>query len=142
LSNTVMLNEQDAVLPPASVALNVITLVVVDAPFGKAEPLAKPVVRETLTPAQLSVAVGVAKVCTEVHWLRSVLTVLLAGQLMLGGCTSLTVTKNEQVDELPLPSVARHVTTVLPRGKAEPLFRPLRRVSVGGGEQLSDAEIE
>ena len=137
-----MLNEQEAVLPPASVALNVMMLVDDGVPLGKAEPLAKPVIRATVAPAQLSNADGVANVWTAVHRLRSMFTVLLTGQEMLGGCRSLTVTVNEQVDEFRLPSVARQVTTVLPRGKTELLFRPPRRVSVGGGEQLSEAKIE
>lgn len=139
LSTTVILKEQTEVFPPASVALNVMILVAVGVPFGKAEPLAKPVMRATVTPEQLSVAVGVAKVWIEVQRPVFMFTVRLGGQAMLGNWLSTTVTLNEQAAVSPLPSVAFQVTTVMPRGKDEPLFRPVRRASVGGGEQLSDA---
>ena len=55
LSLTVIVNEQLAVFPDASVA-RYVTVVV---PTGKDAPLAKPAVRLTVTPEQLSLAVGV-----------------------------------------------------------------------------------
>ena len=48
-------------------------------------------------------------------------TVMLAGQVTAGGWLSITVTVNEQVDVLPLPSVAVAMTVVVPRGKTVPL---------------------
>jgi hypothetical protein len=55
LSTTVTVNEQLAVFAAASVA-RCVTVVV---PTGKDAPLAKPAVRLTETPEQLSLAVGV-----------------------------------------------------------------------------------
>ena len=54
VSFTVTVNEQVAVLPPASVAVQLTGVV----PFGKAEPEAG--VQATVTPGQLSVAVAFA----------------------------------------------------------------------------------
>jgi hypothetical protein len=45
---------------------------------------------------------------------------MLAGQAMVGGCVSLTVTVNEHVPVPPEPSVAVQVTVVAPTGKTEP----------------------
>jgi hypothetical protein len=55
LSLTVIVNEQLAVFPDASVAVCVTVVV----PTGKESPLAKPAVRLTETPEQLSLAAGV-----------------------------------------------------------------------------------
>jgi hypothetical protein len=49
------------------------------------------------------------------------LTVRFAGQVICGGCVSLTVTVKLQVLLLPLPSRAVLVTVVTPMGKAKPL---------------------
>ncbi len=46
---------------------------------------------------------------------------MFAGQVMVGGCVSLTVTVKVQVAVLPLMSVAVQVTFVVPLGKLEPL---------------------
>jgi len=46
--------------------------------------------------------------------------VTLAGQVMAGGCVSLTVTVNLQIFVLPEVSVAVQVTVVVPFGKVEP----------------------
>jgi hypothetical protein len=46
---------------------------------------------------------------------------MLAGHVVTGGCVSLTVTVNEQLDELPDGSVAVHVTVVVPTANVDPL---------------------
>ena len=46
---------------------------------------------------------------------------MLAGQLMVGGCVSLTVTVKVQLAELPAASLTVQVTVLTPLGKAEPL---------------------
>ena len=45
---------------------------------------------------------------------------ILAGQVMTGGCVSLTVTVNVQLAVKPAASVAEHVTVVTPFRKPEP----------------------
>ena len=50
--------------------------------------------------------------------------VMVAGQLIVGGSLSVTVTVKEQVAVLPLASVTLNVLTVVPLGKAEPLAKP------------------
>jgi len=63
-------------------------------------------------------------------------TVVLLGQAKVGGVWSVTVTRNEQVDELPAASVAVRVTTCEPVNvvPAAGLW-----VSFGLAEQLSEA---
>jgi len=64
---------------------------------------------------QLSDTTGAAYVTTDEQRFGSVGFVILAGELMPGGCVSLTVTVNEQgAEELPLVSVAVQVTVVVP----------------------------
>ena len=53
--------------------------------------------------------------------------VTLAGQVMVGGCVSLTVTVNVQ----PVPEEGVQVTVVVPTGKKEPL----------AGEQLTVPQV-
>ena len=50
---------------------------------------------------------------------------MLAGQVMLGACTSFTVMRKEQVRVLFDASVALQTTVVMPFGKAEPDTNPL-----------------
>ena len=96
----VMVNEQVAVLPDASVAV-FITVVV---PFGNTEPEGG--LLTTVTPGQLSLAVTI-KVTTAVQRPGSVDLTIFAGQVIVGFSASLTVTVNEQLaDVLPLASVA------------------------------------
>jgi hypothetical protein len=45
---------------------------------------------------------------------------MLAGQVMAGGCVSLTVTVNWQVAELPEASLTEQLTVVVPFGNVEP----------------------
>ena len=49
-----------------------------------------------------------------------VMAVMFAGQAMLGGCVSTSVTVKEQLAVLPEPSVATAVTVVVPLEKVEP----------------------
>src|SRR6185503_9192269 len=69
----------------------------------------------------------------------SVFLVILAGQVTVGACVSLTVMVNEHVDEVP--SSLRPVTTtvVVPTGKNDPeaglaLTTPQLPVKVGAGK--------
>jgi hypothetical protein len=54
ISFTVTVNEQVAVLPPASVTLNVFVVT----PTGNVDPLARPAIRVVTEPEQLSVPTG------------------------------------------------------------------------------------
>ena len=45
---------------------------------------------------------------------------MLAGQAMLGGCVSLIVTVNVQLDDRLAASVTEQLTVVVPFGKVEP----------------------
>jgi hypothetical protein len=98
--------------------MSVAVLFTVVVPTGNAEPL-EGVLIMVETP-QLSVAVTV-NVTLLVHWPAAALTVMLAGQTMLGGWLSLTVTVKLQVLVLPWISVAVLLTVVVPTGKADPL---------------------
>ena len=131
-SLTVTGNEQEAVLLEASVVTHATVVV----PFGKAEPDGG--VQTVVAPAQLSVAVGV-NVTTAVQTFGSVFLVILAGQVMVGACVSLTVTVNEQVDEVPSSLRPGATTVVVPTGKKEPeaglaLTTPQFPVKVGAGK--------
>ena len=66
-------------------------------------------------------------------------TVVLAGQVMLGAVWSVTVTRNEQLAELPAASVAVRVTICEPV-----MVVPAAGlcVSVGFAEQLSVADTD
>ena len=127
LSITVIVNVQVAVLPLASVAVEVTVVV----PLGKKLPEAG---TEVITvPGQLSVAVG-EKVTLAPHRPGVLFTVIFAGQVMTGGCTSLTLTVNVQ---LGLAKVLA-VTVVSPTGKKEPeagevVTGPHAPFVVGGG---------
>src|SRR5206468_7029478 len=74
----------------------------------------------TLASAQLSVAVTVNVTLLE-QTPGAAFTVRLAGQVICGGCVSITVTVKVQVELLPLLSRAVLVTTVMPMGKVKPL---------------------
>jgi hypothetical protein len=84
-------------------------------PFGKAVPEAG---LHTTAPAgseQLSLAVG-ANVTMAEQRFASVFLVIGCGQVITGGCVSVTVTVKVQVG----PLCAVQVTVVMPTGKAEP----------------------
>jgi hypothetical protein len=132
VSLTVTVNEQLAVLFEASVAVQdtVVT------PFWKVDPEAGEQMTEHPTtpcgplggvvpPAelqggQLSVTVGSANVTTAVQTFGSVLFVIGAGQVTVGGCVSLTVTVKEQLAELLLASLTEQLTVVTPFWKVVP----------------------
>src|SRR5436190_2034080 len=87
VSFTVTVKVQTLVLPVESAAVQVTVLV----PLPNVEPLAGR--QATITPAQLSVAVGVLKVTIALQTPASVLWMIFAGQLpMMGFSVSLTVT--------------------------------------------------
>jgi hypothetical protein len=123
---TVTTKLQALVLPLPSVAVH--TTVV--GPSGKTLP--EPGTQATVgAGVQLSVAPGTTYVTLLVP------TVRLAGHARAGGCKSCTVTVKLQVLVLPLPSVATHVTVVVPLLKADPLAGV--HATVGAGVQLSVA---
>jgi hypothetical protein len=114
VSLMVTVNMQLAVKFTASVAVQDTVVV----PLGKLEPDGG--VQTKLSPGQLSVTVG-AKVTTVAHWPGAVDIVMLAGQVIVGGCVSLMVTvKVQGVAALPLASLTLQVTVVVPFGKAVP----------------------
>jgi hypothetical protein len=123
-SFTVTVNVQVAVLPAASVAVDVTVVV----PTGKKLPDAGTLT--TVTPGQLSLAVTL-KLTTAPHWFGLFETVILAGQVIAGGCVSFTVTVNVQEVALPAASVAVDVTVVVPTGKKLPDAGTLTTVTPG-----------
>ena len=121
---TVTVKPQVAVLPAVSVAVQV-TFVV---PALNVDPDGG--VQVVVTPGQLSLAVG-EKATGPGAGLTT-----LAGQVMVGGCVSFTVTVNEQLAPVtiagPAPPVgfdtcSEQLTVVVPTGKNEP----------EGGEQVT-----
>ena len=71
------------------------------------------------------------------HWPGSALTVMLAGQVIVGAVGSSTVTVKVQLLLLLLVSVAVHVTVVVPSEKVLP--EEGVQLTVGLGSQLSVA---
>ena len=108
-SITVTVKLQMAVLPDGSVATRVTVVV------PRLNVLPDVGVLTTVT-LQLSVAVTL-KLTIAPQLLLAEATLMLAGQVIVGGVVSLTVTVCVQVDTLPDASVAVHVTVVLPTGK-------------------------
>ena len=112
LSTTVTSCEAVAVLPDASVTVQVTVVVPTGKLFG-----ASFVVLET---AQLSAVTGVPNVtfaAAALHWPASTFTVTSAGAVIVGSMLSTTVTVCVAVTSLPLGSTAVHVTVVVPTGK-------------------------
>ena len=107
------MNVHVLVLPEASVAVTVTVVI----PTGKKLPEAGELV--TVTPGQLSVAVGVKETFAP-HWPGVLPTMMFAGQVTIGGCTSFTLTVNVHVAVLPEASVTVAVTVVMPTGKNDP----------------------
>ena len=107
---TVMVKLQVAVLPEASVAVQVTVVT----PTGKQLPEAG--LQTTTTPGQLSLAVVVKLTTTQGSVMLVVTAVALTGQVIVGGCVSFTVTVNVQLG----PAVLVQVTVVVPTGKNEP----------------------
>src|SRR5256712_16260 len=77
---------------------------------------------------QLSLTVGVPTVTAALHLPASLAVVRLAGQVMVGGSLSMTVTVKLQVLLLPWISVAMLLTVVVPTGKAKPPAGVLTRL--------------
>ena len=65
---------------------------------------------------QLSFPVGSVQVATAEHKPGSLDMVILAGQLVVGGSSSVTVTFIAQAEAFPAASVAVNVTLVVPTG--------------------------
>jgi hypothetical protein len=121
--NTLTLNEQVAVLPEASVAVQVTVVV----PTGKVEPEGG--TQATVTPGQLSAAVGGGKVTTEplvAGQVGAVTATTLVGQVIEGGCVSLTVMVNEQFDVRAISTDLARISLlppIAPTSVAEPSLR-------------------
>ena len=108
-SNTFTANEHEAIFPLPSVAVHVIVV----APAGRQDPEGG--VQTTVIPGQLSEAVA-EKVITAQGDPGGVPTITPGGQVIVGGCVSVTVIVNEQV----FTDAELHVTVVAPTGKKEP----------------------
>jgi hypothetical protein len=133
LSFTVTVNEQVLTLPTASVAVYEIVVT----PWGKLEPLNKPVDCVTVTPAQLSLAVGTTQLTGALQTPGNVETVMFDGQVVNEGTSpSETVMVKEQFAALPAPSVAVNTMFDVPIGKNDPPGNPVVCVNVTP-EQLS-----
>jgi len=85
--------------------------------------------KDLTTPGQLSVAVNAAALGAGTALAQ--LTVILAGQVIVGACVSITVIVNVQVAVLPAASVAVDVTVVAPTGKKLPDAGLLATVTPG-----------
>ena len=111
--NAVTEKEQVAVLPLASVAVQVTVVV----PMGKGDPDGG--LQEVVTPGQLSLAVGGGNetgVAAEGGQVGAATAVTFAGQVIEGGWVSFTRTVNVQVG----PANVDAVTVVMPTGKKLP----------------------
>src|SRR5438552_1209040 len=74
----------------------------------------------TVTGPQLSATIGVPRVTLVApHRPAEALTVTRAGQEMVGGCVSLTITVCGQVTLLPWLSVTVQITVLVPTGKSD-----------------------
>ena len=107
---TATLKAQVAVLPEASVAVQVTVVV----PVGKLEPEAG--LHDVVTPGQLSEAVGLGYSITVPGSFGSAITETFSGHVIAGGCVSLTVTVKVQLVSV----VEVQVTVVVPTGKKDP----------------------
>jgi len=114
VSVTVTVKLQLLVLPDESHTVQV-TFVV---PLGKLKPLAG--AQTVLVTAQLSPVTGL-NVTFDVHWPSAAGTVMSAGQRIVGGSESLTVTVKLQLFVLPDVSATVQTTFVVPVAKLEPL---------------------
>jgi hypothetical protein len=108
------------------------TLVV---PIGNADPEAG--VQVVVTPVQLSLAVGWNVTAAE-HWFGSLLRVMLAGQVIVGGVVSLTVKVVVQVETLSAASFTVTVTVVTPNPTSVPAVGSWVIVNEPAAVQLSE----
>src|SRR5687767_3124521 len=89
-------------------------------PVAGEEPVVAPVITQVCwVTAQLSAVTGLGTAMVAVHTPGLVLATILAGQVIVGFCTSTTVTVNVQV-ATPQILVAVAVTVVVPTGKNVP----------------------
>lgn len=133
--NTVTVKVQLAVLPDVSAAVQVTVVV----PTGKTEPLGG--VHTEVTPGQLSDTVGAGKVTVaplEIGQVCAATAVTFAGQVIVGGCVSLTVMVKVQSGLAVVPD-ASQFTVVVPFAKNDPeagehvTVPQLSPAGVGGG---------
>src|ERR1043166_5307425 len=108
----VTVNEQLALLPDGSVAVQVTVFV----PLANVEPEAGTQAMDGLV-VQLSVALAVKVMLLREHWPASVVWTMLDGQVMTGASTSRTTTVCAQVLLLWLVSITSQVTVLVPIGK-------------------------
>ncbi|KOP78207.1 hypothetical protein AN957_03155 [Cytobacillus solani] len=114
-STIVTVKEHSAVLPALSVAVQITGVM----PTLKKVPDAGE--HETITPGQLSLAIGAGKLTIAPHWPGAFDVIISLEQVMFGAWVSSTVTVNEQESTtIPEASVSVHVTIVAPTGKKEP----------------------
>src|ERR1043166_4924953 len=106
---TVTVKLQPDVLPEASVAVQVTEL----APSANVEPLGG--LQLVLTPGQLSVALTVQVTLDATEVPPVVFVTIFAGQVIAGGCVSLTVTVKLQLT-MPQPLEAVQLTVFVPTG--------------------------
>jgi hypothetical protein len=117
-SNVLTVKLHVAVLPDVSVAVQVtvVTPTLKHPPDGGTH--------ATVTPGQLSLATGFGNVTVvqpdPEHTFWSVIAVTFEGQVIEGGCVSLTVTVNVQLAVLADESDTLQVTVVVPFGKNDP----------------------
>lgn len=119
-SLTVTVKLQVAELFEASVTLK--TLVVV--PTGNEAPDGSPEVCIVAAPVHKSVPTGAVYVTVAAQVPKTALTVIFAGQLMVGSCASRTVTEKLQVAVFPEASVTLKVFVVTPKGNVDPEANP------------------
>lgn len=117
-------NEQVAVLFEASRAVHDTLVTPIGFPEAKYEPLGG--VQVYVTPGQLSVTFVGANVTVAPLHVASDSTAMFAGQVIVGGCASTTVTEKLHEAEFEEASVTEHDIVVVPRGNVVPL----------GGEQI------
>lgn len=129
---TATLNVQLAWLPDGSVAVQ-LTVVT---PNWKAEPEGGKQTKEA--PGQLSVTVG-EKVTTAEGWPIAAVTLMFAGQLIVGGIGSVTVKVVEQVALLLLASLTVTTIVVVPVPTIVPGAGFCVTVNKPAGVQLSEA---
>lgn len=134
-SDTTTLKLHEAVNDTASVTEKLIPVV----PFGNDDPLASPLVCESVSPGQLSLFVGV-KLTGAVHTPAAVLAVNgPTGHVIRGLSASVTTTLNEQSAVLVELSVDRKDTAVVPLLKAVPLTPPTVCATVAAQLSVVDA---
>jgi hypothetical protein len=111
MSRMVMVKEQEAVLPDASVASHETTV----EPTGKTEVPESG--QTTVATPPLSVAVAFDQLTRPEFRSLDVYETMLAGHLITGGVMSATRTLKEQLALFAEGSLAVHVTDEVPRGK-------------------------